>query len=67
MKHEVVRMVIYPKDIINITGRSKSYAYNMLNSIKKKYGKKSYELVSLYEFCEYTGLKLNEVKTLFNL
>ena len=67
MENKLERVVIYPKDIINITGRSKSYAYKMLNTIKKKYGKQPYELVSLNEFCEYTGLKFKEVKPLFGI
>jgi len=65
MENKLERVVIYPKDIIHITGRSKSYAYKMLNTIKKKYGKQTNELVSLTEFCEYTGLNFQEVKPLF--
>jgi hypothetical protein len=66
MENKLERVVIYPKDIIHITGRSKSYAYKMLNTIKKRYGKKPDGLVSLSEFCEYTGLNCQDVKALFN-
>jgi hypothetical protein len=50
------RMVIYAKDIINITGR-KERAARLLAKIRKKYNKKEGELISVYEFYEFTGLK----------
>ncbi len=51
------RIVIYAKDIMNITGRKERAARRMLANIKKTYNKKQGELISVNEFCEFTGLK----------
>jgi hypothetical protein len=50
------RMVIYTKDVMNITGRKERAARVLLLQIKKKYRKKKGELISVEEFCLYTGL-----------
>ena len=55
------RIVIYAKDIMNITGRKERAARKMLAMIKKNYNKKKGELISISEFCEFTGLKEENV------
>ena len=55
------RIVIYAKDIMNITGRKERAARKMLAKIKKNYSKKQGELISINEFCEFTGLKEESV------
>ena len=57
------RLIVYPKDIMIITGRSKSYAYRMADQIRKKNGKEKKGLILLREFCEYTGLKESDIAT----
>ena len=58
------RICIYPKDIMRITGKSERYSRTLLSKIKNSF-KKSYEqLVSISEFCNYTGLKSDEVLNL---
>ncbi|MGN6292450.1 MAG: hypothetical protein ACTHMV_06850 [Chitinophagaceae bacterium] len=55
------RIVIYAKDIMNITGRKERAARALLAAIKKKFKKKKGEFVSVDEFCEFTGLKKESV------
>jgi len=56
-----VRIVIYAKDVINITGRKERAAWKMLAQIRKKYNKEKGQFVTIYEFCEYTGIKEERV------
>lgn len=55
------RIVIYAQDIENITGRSARGARLLLQKIKQAYGKKPQQLLTVAEFCEYTGLEVEEV------
>lgn len=54
-------LVIYPKDIQRITGKSESYARKIIRLIKKKVGKAKHQFVTFAEFCEFSGLSLDEV------
>jgi hypothetical protein len=56
-----VRIVIYAKDVINITGRKERAAWKMLAQIRKKYKKEKGQFVTVDEFCEYTGIKEERV------
>jgi hypothetical protein len=55
------RIVIYPKDVMNITGRRDRTARKLLTRIRKKFHKKKGEFITLEEFCGYTGLKPEHV------
>ncbi|RXK59222.1 hypothetical protein ESA94_13860 [Lacibacter luteus] len=55
------RIVIYAKDIMNITGRKERAARKLLAQIRKKYQKKNGEFISVDEFCDFTGLKEEKV------
>ena len=50
------RIVIYVKDIENITGRKSGAARRLLNKIRKKFEKKRNELITVHEFSLYTGI-----------
>lgn len=50
------RIVIYTKDVMNITGRKERAARKLLSKIKKKYNKESRDFISIKEFCEFTNL-----------
>jgi hypothetical protein len=58
------RICIYPKDIARITGKSERYARKLLERIKKEYSKKEYQFISVEEFCQFTGLKVEQVQPL---
>jgi len=55
------RIVIYAKDIMNITGRRERAARKLLAQIRKKYKKRRGEFISIDEFCQFTGLKEEKV------
>jgi predicted site-specific integrase-resolvase len=58
----VNRIIIYPKDIQRITGKSERYGRILIKRIKQHYQKDDHQVVSIEEFCNYTGLKLELVK-----
>jgi hypothetical protein len=60
---KVSRMCVYPKDVQRITGRTERYGRKLLKRIKDHLKKESYQLVSIEEFCHFTGLKSEDVKT----
>lgn len=64
MKKEAKRICIYPKDVQLITGKSYRYARLLIQEIKKNNGKNKQQLVSVEEFCNYTGLTTEEVRAL---
>ena len=55
------RIVIYSKDIQNITGRSERTASKLLTVLRKKFNKKRGDFISIEEFCEHTGIKEEQV------
>ena len=56
------RVCIYPKDIQRITGKSYRQSTRILNEVRKSLRKPKNSLVSIAEFCEHTGLKIEEVR-----
>lgn len=55
---QIRRICIYPKDIMLITGRSERYSRTLHRKIKTHYDKKPHQLVTVYDFSEYTGIDL---------
>lgn len=58
------RICIYPKDIVRITGKSERYARKLLDKIKMDLSKTENQFVSVDEFCQFTGLKIEQVQPL---
>ena len=58
------RICIYPKDIARITGRTEKYARKLLDKIRQQHAKNENQFVSVEEFCQYTGLKIEQVAPL---
>ena len=56
------RLVIHPKDIQIVTGRTDRYGRKLISRIKTSLNKQPHQLVTIEEFCNYTGLELQEVK-----
>ena len=56
------RVVIYTSDVQHITGKSERTARLILQKIRKHYSKHHDQYVSIREFCQYTGLKEEEVE-----
>ena len=58
---EVKRICIYPKDVERITGKSGRSGRRILSQIRQHYQKNEKQLISVDEFCRYTGLDLDQV------
>jgi len=56
------RIVIFAKDVMNITGRKERTARDLLQRIRENNGKASKQFVTVSEFCKYTGLPEDDVK-----
>lgn len=57
MKTFPQRIILYTKDVVNITGLSERTARHILSTIRKKNNKPPASLVSVQEFCEHMRLK----------
>jgi hypothetical protein len=55
------RICIYPKDVQRIMGKEYAQARLYLLKVKKHLNKEPHQLISIEEFCEYTGLKTEHV------
>ena len=55
------RIVIYTKDVMNITGRKERAAKKLMAQMRKQYKKKRGGFISVEEFCQFTGLKEERV------
>lgn len=58
------RIVIHPKDIMIITGKSERYSRYLIQRIKKHLGKEEHMVISIEEFCGYMGLDQDRVEGL---
>jgi hypothetical protein len=56
------RLIIYPKDIQLITGKSERQSRNSIMLIKKKLNKDKHQLVTVEEFCNYMGLDVEVIQ-----
>jgi hypothetical protein len=55
------RIIMYPKDVMKLTGKSERYGRNLLNKIRESKSKGRRHFVSVNEFSEYTGLSVEEI------
>jgi hypothetical protein len=60
------RVVIYPKDVMIITGKSERYSREILKKIKTHFNKLDYQCVSINEFCIYMGLNVENIQSIIN-
>jgi hypothetical protein len=56
------RICIYPKDVAIITGKSERWGRNLIQKIKFRNHKAKHQLVTIEEFCFYTGLSISSVE-----
>lgn len=61
MKTVPNRIVIYTKDVVNITGKKERTARNLLVRIRKANNKPKDGLVTIEEFCAFTNIKPEHV------
>jgi hypothetical protein len=56
------RIIIYSKDIENITGRNSRTARRFIKNIRLATGKTNQQPITIYDFCIYTGMDEELVK-----
>lgn len=66
MKKMPPRIIIYAKDVENITGRSLRTCYTILQKIKQHYGKKPSDLVTIKEFSEFMSIPESLIRDFFH-
>jgi hypothetical protein len=52
------RVVIYPKDVQRINGKSEKYSRRLIKKLKEANGKAEHQFISIEEFAVYTGLSI---------
>ena len=62
MKTVSTRIIVYPKDVQRITGRSEKYGGILLKKIKQEFSKKEHQFVTVEEFSQYTGLSMEMIQ-----
>ncbi|TWF39604.1 hypothetical protein FHW36_10541 [Chitinophaga polysaccharea] len=55
------RIVIYAKDVMNITGRSERTARKILQQIRQANGKRKGDMVTVAEFCQFIKIDENQI------
>jgi hypothetical protein len=55
------RIVVYTKDVALITGKSERTARKLLTRVRQYYSKDQRSLVTVEEFCAYTGFDPDRV------
>ena len=55
------RLPIYPSDIRLLTDKSDSYARKEIQILKKVLNREKHQKVTIKEYCDYYGFKLEEV------
>ena len=56
------RLIIYAKDVQNITGRRPRTARRLLEKIRIYYKKPPGSFITIKEFSEYTGIGVEEIR-----
>lgn len=56
------RLVIYAKDVANITGRKNRTCYELLRKIKEFFNKQAYAPVTIFEFAHFMNIDVEVVK-----
>ena len=65
MKNIPKRVCIYPKDIQLITGKSYRQSTRLLQQIKASYQKEDEQMITIDEFCQYSGISKEELMIFF--
>jgi len=52
-----MRLIIYPKDIKMITGKSYRRSCILWNDVRKTLDKGEHQVLTIREFCDYMGLE----------
>jgi len=61
-ENQLKRITIFTQDVERLTGWSQRSARRMIQQIRDHLGKKDEEILTITEFCNYTGLKEEQVR-----
>ena len=50
------RVVIYPKDVVYLTGRSERYAQILLHKVRVYVNKEPHQFVTITDFAHFSGI-----------
>ena len=64
MGNQSKRICMYPKDIQIVTGKSYRQSTRLFQAIIKSLNKSEKQFLSVEEFCQFSGLKRDEVEPL---
>ena len=56
------RIVIYPKDVQRLTGKSEKSSRELFRKIRLCKAKAKHQLVSIEDFAEFTGISVDLIK-----
>ena len=56
------RLYICPKDVELLMGKSDRQSRRLVQQIKQYFGKERHQFLTLEEFCQYTGLRVERVR-----
>jgi hypothetical protein len=59
-----VRIYVYPKDVMQFTGKGIRTSQNILARIKRIHGKLRHQHVTLREFADYMKIHVDDIGTL---
>jgi hypothetical protein len=59
------RLIVYPKDLKQLTGKSLRYCQKLMQRIKLKFGKSKSDLVTRQEVAEFLKLKEKDLGELY--
>jgi hypothetical protein len=62
MRKPSTRMVVYAKDVENLTGRKSRTSYEILRRIKAYFNKSAHDLVTVIEFAFYMKMDVEVVR-----
>lgn len=57
------RIVIYPKDIMLLTGKSYRYALDLNKEMRTYFKKQKHHFLTIYEFAQYIGVNPEVIRT----
>lgn len=58
---EIRPLAIHTKDVQRIIGKTDRSARYLMTAIRRRFGKEKHQMISVAEFCDYTGLPEKEV------
>ena len=58
---KMIRIIIYPSDVMLLTNKSERYARRAIENIKKSLNKEKHQLVTIKEYCHYFAFDVDVV------